>query len=74
MRTRPGDDKRYLLVLCAARDGAWRKIHGSVEVRGGKVERIDVEPGERAAWLEVLKTARVAIEAAALKPERADDS
>jgi len=55
------DDKRYLLVLCEAANGAWRKVRGCVEVRGGKATRIDVEAEERPVWLDVMKAARVAL-------------
>lgn len=57
------DERRYLLVLCEAANGAWRRTHGCVEVRGGKATRIDVEADERPVWLEVMKAARVALDA-----------
>lgn len=57
------EDRRFLLVLVEAERGAWRRVHGSVEISGGKVLRIDVDDEERPVWIDVLKAARVSLEA-----------
>lgn len=55
-------EKRYMLALVQQPDGAFTPVNGRIEVRGGKVERIEIAEKDRGAWLEIIKAARVALE------------
>lgn len=57
------EGSRYMLALVQETSGAFQKIDGRIEVRGGKAERIEIPATERAMWLEIIKAARVALEA-----------
>lgn len=56
-------EPRYMLALVQEPSGAFRPLHGRIEVRGGKVEKIEIPELQRAAWLELLNACRVEFEA-----------
>lgn len=65
---------RYMLALVHEPSGAFRPINGRIEVRGGKVEKVEIPPLQHSVWLELLIAARVEIEARLGMPSQATDA
>lgn len=67
-------EPRYMLALVQKPDGAFRQIDGRIEVRGGKVEKVEIPELQHSVWLELLIAARVEIEARLGLPAQATDA